>query len=71
MKKTHFLILAGSVFCQKMTKAVNRSAVNRLSHFFGKIHFLLISENEFFQEIKRDGITIFHGIHAQVLETLP
>ena len=24
---------------------------------FGKIHFLLISENEFFYEIKRDGIT--------------
>ena len=30
---------------------------------FGKIHFLLISENEFFHEIKRDGITSFHGIH--------
>ena len=30
---------------------------------FGKIHFLLISENPFFCEIKRDGITSFHGIH--------
>ena len=27
---------------------------------FGKMHFLLISENEFFfHEIKRDGMTIF------------
>ena len=26
---------------------------------FGKIHFLLISEKEFFHEIKRDGITSF------------
>ena len=26
---------------------------------FGKMHFLLISENEFFNEIKRDGITGF------------
>ena len=27
------------------------------------MHFLLISENEFFQKIKRDGITILHEIH--------
>ena len=26
---------------------------------FGKTHFLLISENEFTHEIKRDGITSF------------
>ena len=26
---------------------------------FGKMHFLLMSENEFFNEIKRDGITGF------------
>ena len=42
--------------------------VNRLIHFFGKIHFLLMSENEFFPEINvtelRDGITSLHGIHA-------
>ena len=30
---------------------------------FGKIHILLISEKEFFHEIKRDGITSLHGIH--------
>ena len=72
MKKLIFLILAGSVFCQEMTKAVNRAAVNRLNHFwqiiFGKVHFLLISENEFFHEINvtelRDGITGLHGIHV-------
>ena len=27
------------------------------------VHFLSISENEFFYEIKRDGITSLHGIH--------
>ena len=36
---------------------------------FGKIHFLLISENEFFHEINvtelRDGITSLHGIHVK------
>ena len=26
---------------------------------FGKMHFLLISENEFFHEIKSNGITSF------------
>ena len=31
--------------------------------FFGEIHFLSISENELFHEIKRDGITSLHGIH--------
>ena len=30
---------------------------------FGKIHLLLTSENDFFHEIKRDGITSLHGIH--------
>ena len=29
---------------------------------FGKIHFLLISEKDFFHETKRDGVTSFHGI---------
>ena len=33
---------------------------------FGKMHFLLISENNFFHEIKRDGITSMHGIHVIV-----
>ena len=39
---------------------------NRLTALiiFGKIHFLLISENEFTHEIKRDGITSFHGIQV-------
>ena len=31
---------------------------------FGKMHFLLISENEFFHEIKCNGIDKFHGIYA-------
>ena len=30
----------------------------------GKMHILLISEKEFFHEIKRDGITSLHGIHV-------
>ena len=34
---------------------------------FGKMHFLLISENELFHEIKRDGITSLHGIHAKAI----
>ena len=34
--KTLFLILAGSVFCQKMIKVVNRAAVNHLNHFLAK-----------------------------------
>ena len=28
------------------------------------MHFLLTSENEIVNEIKRDGITSFHGIHV-------
>ena len=35
---------------------------------FGQLHFLLISENEFFMKLNvtelRDGITSLHGIHA-------
>ena len=34
---------------------------------FGKKHFLLISENVFFRDKKRDGITSLHGIHVIVL----
>ena len=34
MKKTHFLILAGSVFCQKMVRAVNHSAVRLTALIF-------------------------------------
>ena len=29
-----------------------------------EFRFLSISENEFFHEIKRDGITSLHGIHV-------
>ena len=29
-----------------------------------------MSENEFFHEIKRDGITSLHGIHAQLVDRL-
>ena len=28
-------------------------------------YFLLLSENEFTHEMKRDGITSFHGIHVE------
>ena len=35
-----------------MIRVVDRAVVD----IYGKIHFLLISENEFFHEIKRDGI---------------
>ena len=49
-------------------------SVYRPDPFFGKIHFLLISENEFFHEINvtelRDGITSLHGIHVLVLVEL-
>ena len=31
---------------------------------FGKMPFLLTSENEFTHEIKYDGITSLHGIHV-------
>ena len=38
---------------------------------FGKIHFLLTSENEFFHEVNvtelRDGITSLHGIHELII----
>ena len=37
---------------------------------FGKMYFLLISENEFFHEVKRDGITSLHGIHDRVLSCM-
>ena len=37
---------------------------------FGKVHFLLISANEFFHEIKRDGITTLHGIHERLQRTI-
>ena len=46
-----------------MIKAVNRGAVN----IYDKIHFLLISENECFHEIKNDGITSLHGIYVVIL----
>ena len=35
------------------------------------MHFLLISENGFFHEIKRDGITSFPGIHEIQLYNKP
>ena len=35
-EKIHFLILAGSVFCQKMIRVVNRAAVNRPNIFLAK-----------------------------------
>ena len=41
-----------------------------LKDIFGQMHFLLISENEIFHEIKHDGITSLHGIHVyQVSES--
>ena len=45
VKKTHFLILAGSAFYQIKS--------------FGKMHFLLLSENQSFCEIKYDEMTSF------------
>ena len=45
---THFLILAGSALYQICPLM-----------FFGKMHFLLIPENEFFHEIKCNGMTSF------------
>ena len=36
----------------------------------GEMHFLLISENEFFYEIKCDGITRLHGIRDKDLVEL-
>ena len=30
------------------------------------MHFLIISENKFFHEIKRDRITSLHGIHVKL-----
>ena len=33
---------------------------------FGKMQFLPTSENQFFHEIKRDGITSLHGIHDEI-----
>ena len=38
--------------------------MQKILSIFDKMHFLLISQNEFFfHEIKRDGITSLHGIH--------
>ena len=34
---------------------------------FGKIHFLLISENEFFHKIRHAGITSLHGIQVLLI----
>ena len=55
-EKTHFLILAGSVFCQKMIKAVNRSRLTALIIFWqntlpANVRKWVFSWN------KRDGIT--------------
>ena len=36
------------------------------STIFSKMQFMVISENEFFHEIKRDGITSLQGIHERV-----
>ena len=56
-EKTYFQILAGSAFYQILLR--------RLPQLFGKIHFLLIPENEFFfYELKGDRIASLHGIHA-------
>ena len=51
--KTHFLILAGSVFYQIWIGWLTTLII------FGKMHFLLISENEFTHEIKCNGMTSF------------
>ena len=37
---------------------------------FGKMHFQQVSENQLFHEIKRNGITSFHGIHNYQLLSL-
>ena len=36
----------------------------------GKMHFLLISENNFFHEMKCDGRTSFHGIHDDQIKLM-
>ena len=54
MKKNSFSDIAGSSFYEIFTAPI----------IFGKMHFLLILENEFFHEIKSDGITSLHGIHV-------
>ena len=46
-----------------MIGAVNLIGAVTAPVIFSQIHFLLISANEFFPEIKRDGITSLHGIH--------
>ena len=56
--KTHYLILAGCDFYQIWLEWLTALIT------FGKIRFMLISENEFTREITRDGITSFHGIHV-------
>ena len=58
MLKTNFLILTESEILPNMIRAINRGA------YLVKFTFLSISENEFFQEIKCDGITSLHGIHV-------
>ena len=41
--------------------------MQKILSIFDKMHFLLISQNEFFfHEIKRDGITSLHGIHENL-----
>ena len=50
---SHFLILAGGAFLPNMIGAVTAPII------FGKMHFLLIPENEFFHEIKFNGMTSF------------
>ena len=52
-EKNPFLISAGSALLPSMINAVTVPII------FGKTHFLLISENEFYHEIKCNGITSF------------
>ena len=72
--KNSFMILAGSAFYLIWLRQLAGSAfyqiwLGQLPNMIGaviifsKMHFLLISANEFFPEIKRDGITSLHGIH--------
>ena len=42
--------------------------VNRTIVIFGKIHFLLISENEFTNEIQRDGISSYMEFHDELID---
>ena len=66
-KNLHLAIFVDKYF---LTRTPGLTALTIFCKTILKFHFLLMSENEFFNDIKRDGITSLHGIHDWTITTI-